>query len=205
MPELAPGVEQAADRLPGQGPLEGIAAGLRHVAGRRAAAFVCAADLPLLHPRFVLALAAALDDGADAVVPVWEGRDQPLAAVYRVSLLDRAERLLAAGERRARALADGAAVRRLAASELPEPDSLHNLNTPQEYAAALAQPQPPVTIEADGRTHHVRAATIGAAAEALPQLRTALSRSRVTLNGLPPAAGAGTPLVAGDRLAVRDP
>ena len=29
LPELAPGVEQAADRLPGQGPLEGIAAGLR--------------------------------------------------------------------------------------------------------------------------------------------------------------------------------
>ena len=69
----------------------------------------------------MLALAAALDDGADAVVPVWEGRDQPLAAVYRVSLPDRAERLLAAGERRARGCPTGG-VLPLAATELRIPD-----------------------------------------------------------------------------------
>ena len=33
LPELAPESSRCADRLPGQGPLEGIAAGLRHVAG----------------------------------------------------------------------------------------------------------------------------------------------------------------------------
>ena len=58
--ELPPlvGVERVVDRAPDRGPLEGIAAGLRAVAGRCPAVFVSGTDLPFLHPDLVLALAA---------------------------------------------------------------------------------------------------------------------------------------------------
>ena len=57
--ELPPlvGVERVVDRAPDRGPLEGIAAGLRTVAGRCPAVFVSGTDLPFLHPDLVLALA----------------------------------------------------------------------------------------------------------------------------------------------------
>jgi molybdopterin-guanine dinucleotide biosynthesis protein A len=63
------GVERVVDREPDRGPLEGIAAGLRAVAGRCPAVFVSSIDLPLLHPDLVLALATRRGEHG-AAVPV---------------------------------------------------------------------------------------------------------------------------------------
>jgi molybdopterin-guanine dinucleotide biosynthesis protein A len=144
-------VEVVDDRRPGRGPLEGLAAGLAAVADRAEAAFVSGVDAPHLQPAFVRRLLAAVGD-AEAAVPCREGRVHPLAAAYSVApALAAAERLLARGELRARALVeeldarlldpeDLLADRELAAAD-PELRALDNVNTPEEYAAALARAQ----------------------------------------------------------------
>ncbi len=147
LPELP--FELVEDAREGEGPLRGIAAGLGALRGRAGVAYVSAVDVPLLDPAFVRRVVAAIGD-ADAAVPVGP---QPLAAAYRVELSDTAERLLAAGERRARALLEHCRVRWI---EEPGPESLDD---PAAYEAARVRPQPRVTV--DGRT--VRAATLGAA------------------------------------------
>jgi molybdopterin-guanine dinucleotide biosynthesis protein A len=134
------GVEIAVDAAPERGPLEGVAAGIRALAGRSQEVFLAAVDLPLLQPAFVTHMLAALP-GFDAAVAVADGRDQPLAAAYDVRLLERAGVLLAAGEARVTALLEHGRVRRLTGAELAEPDSLRNVNTQAEYRRLLALPQ----------------------------------------------------------------
>src|SRR5438067_1561794 len=85
-----PGTELVADATPGRGPLEGIAAGMRVLAGRCRYVFVSGTDLPLLHPDFVRSVARALD-GHEIAAPVADGRSHPLAAVYRIETLSRIE------------------------------------------------------------------------------------------------------------------
>ena len=85
-----PGVERAVDRASDRGPLEGIAAGLRAVAGPRRAVVVAGTDLPFLHPDLVLALAAARGEH-DVAVPVADGHVHHLCAVYRSDLLPAVE------------------------------------------------------------------------------------------------------------------
>jgi molybdenum cofactor guanylyltransferase len=131
LPPLPAGVEIAEDAVADRGPLEGIAAGLRALAGRCDVVFVAAVDMPLLHPAFVRAVAAAVT-GYDAAVPHAGGRDHPLAAAYRAEILPAVERRLAAGELRATALLGDLHVRRLGDGELVHPDSLRNANTPAE-------------------------------------------------------------------------
>jgi molybdenum cofactor guanylyltransferase len=131
------GVEIAVDAAPGRGPLEGVAAGIRALDGRAHVAFLAATDLPLLHAEFVTALVAALED-FDAAVAVADGRDQPLAAAYTARLLTTAPSLLAAGRTRASDLLRGGRVRRLELDDLPRPESLRGMNTPEEYASLLA-------------------------------------------------------------------
>lgn len=137
LPELPTDVELVADTMAGEGPLAAIAGGLRAVGDRADAAFVAATDLPLLTVESVCWLAARLAAEDSAVVAVEDGRLQPLAGVYRVSLAGVAAGLVAAGERRAKALAGVPGVRLVDAADLPDPASLTNVNTPAELAAAL--------------------------------------------------------------------
>jgi molybdenum cofactor guanylyltransferase len=138
---LPAGVERAEDAVAGRGPLEGVAAGMAAVGGRAGAVFLAATDLPLLHPRVVRELLAALP-GYDAAVPVVGGHDQTLAAAYDARTLLRAQELLAAGRPRIAALLDGARVARIEAGSLSHPDAVRNANTPDEYARLLALSRP---------------------------------------------------------------
>lgn len=134
LPPLPHGVIVTDDAHPDRGPLQGLASGLRAV-GAGATAFVCAVDMPLMDAAFALRVLAALDDGADAAVPVVDGRLQPLAAAYRAEVADRAEELLATGGRSLTALLDLLDVRPLDA--LPgAADAVRNVNTREELASA---------------------------------------------------------------------
>jgi molybdopterin-guanine dinucleotide biosynthesis protein A len=203
LPEL-PGVRLVADRAPDGGPLEGIAAGMRALDGRSEVAFVSSTDVPLLHPRFVRGVVAALP-GHDVALPVADGHHHPLGAAYRLSLLARVEQLLADGDPRPASLFAAVRVARLAPGDLPEPQSLRNLNTPQQYAAALAEPQPEIELRAEaaaaellGFTHRaVRAATLSTLLHDTPGLGDLLTGARLTLNGRP-LTDPSTPLVEGD-------
>ena len=90
---LPPFVKIVDDEHEGRGPLQGIASGLSAL-DRCEAVYVSSSDCPFLHPAFVSRLFRALDDDHDAVLPYAEGHPQPLAAVYRPSLLPDVEALL---------------------------------------------------------------------------------------------------------------
>ena len=137
LPPLPTGVERAVDERADRGPLGGMATGLRALAGRADAAVVASCDLPLLHADFVLALADRLA-GHDAALALADGREQVLCGVYRISVLAQVDELLAADSLRVRALLEHIDVLRVAAEALPHPESVSEVNTPQQLAAARA-------------------------------------------------------------------
>ncbi len=142
LPRLPEGAIIARDRREGRGPLEGLSAGLAALPEEAAAAYATSCDVPLLVPAFVRRMFDLLGDHA-AAVPVSGGFQHPLAAVYRRSLLDLINQLLAADRMRPAYLFDTVTTRRVTEKELTDVDpqltTLKNLNHPAEYLAALAE------------------------------------------------------------------
>jgi molybdopterin-guanine dinucleotide biosynthesis protein A len=217
LPHLPEGTLIAVDPREGKGPAQGIAAGLAALRGRADIAFICSTDMPFLHPAFARRVLRVLEDSetTDVALPLARGFRQPLAAAYRVSLAERAERLVAEDQLRPAFLfgqctvemLDDAALKQdpvLAALD-PDLDSVVNVNTPADYQAARARPAPEVTVQlfgtlaqGDGQSgpYAVRAATVGDAAGALGLL---LDRHvTAALNGDQITRDSETPLAAGD-------
>ena len=163
LPPLPDGVRVVEDAREGQGPLQGILAGLE--AADADVAFVASVDLPFLHPAFVAAVCAAAAD-ADVAVPFLGGYRQPLAAAYRPALAPLVAELVDADRMKPAFLFERARTRWLEA--LPHPESVRNLNDPADYAAALAEGPPSVRVRGFGPlkrpAEELRAATLGAAA-----------------------------------------
>ncbi len=217
LPELPEGTLVADDPREGKGPVQGIAAGLAALAGRADVAFVSSTDMPFLHPAFIRRVLRVLEEseGTDVALPVARGYKQPLAAAYRVSLAGTAERLVKEDRLRPAFLfeecqvetLDEAALRRdpvLAALD-PDLDSLLNVNTPADYAAARARSAPEVTVQLFGTLtkgasasgpHVVRAATVGGAADALAVVFD--RHVAAALNGDQITRDRATPLAPGD-------
>ena len=217
LPSLPKGTLVADDPREGKGPVQGIAAGLAALGGRADAAFIASTDMPFLHPAFIRRVLRLLSDaeGTDVALPVARGFRQPLAAAYRVSLADTAERLVKEDRLRPAFLFGECAVEQLDEAALkqdpvlaaldPDLDSVVNVNTPADYQAARARPAPDVTVQLFGTLakgggksgpHAVRAATVGAAAGALGLV---LDRHvTAALNGDQITRDRETPLVAGD-------
>jgi molybdenum cofactor guanylyltransferase len=217
LPSLPKGTLVADDPREGKGPVQGIAAGLTALAGRADIAFIASTDMPFLHPAYIRRVLRVLADSetTDVALPVARGYKQPLAAAYRVSLADIAERLVKEDRLRPAFLfgectveqLDGAALRQdpvLAALD-PDLDSVVNVNTPEDYQAARARPAPEVTVQLFGTLakgggksgpHAVRAATVGGAAGAVGLV---LDRHvTAALNGDQITRDSETPLAAGD-------
>ena len=76
-----------------------------------------------------------------AVVPRWDGRWQPLVAVYRRTVLTHLEAQLALGARRMMDLIERLAVRAVEADDVrrfdPDGTSFFRMNRPADYAEAL--------------------------------------------------------------------
>jgi molybdopterin-guanine dinucleotide biosynthesis protein A len=128
------------DPAEGLGPLAAVAAGLTAADG--ALVVVASCDLPLLTAAVVERL---LEDvaGHDACVPWVGGQPVPDCAVYDArAAAPAAERLLAAGERRLRALPAALRTRTLDEAALraidPTLDAFRDCDTPVAYARALA-------------------------------------------------------------------
>ena len=125
------------DDVRGLGPLPATARALRAAAeaGTRFA-FICAVDMPFLAVELIDDLARrAVETGAEVVLP-WDGRDHFLAAVYRTDLADRADALVAAGERKMSALVDVSDTQRIVMSDSRP---LTNVNSDADLRA-LVQP-----------------------------------------------------------------
>jgi molybdopterin-guanine dinucleotide biosynthesis protein A len=142
LPPLPAGVEVARDSTAGNGPLEGLAAGLAVLAGRADAAVVTGCDAPFLTSSFVRRL-VALREGAPACAVVVGGFPRPLPGVYAVSLLGVIHGLLAERQLRLGALLERVPARLVEPAAFVDVDpalaSLRNVNTPDEYARALAE------------------------------------------------------------------
>ena len=120
------GLPIVADQTPGQGPLMGILSCLK--AARYDRVLIVACDIPTIDISFVRQL-IRLSQDADIAIPLSEGgRHEPLLAVYRKSVIPRAEALLAGGKRRVVELFDGLVVKKIG---MPS-DWYRNLNTPED-------------------------------------------------------------------------
>jgi len=221
LPGLPDSVLVADDPREGKGPVQGIAAGLAALRGRADAAFIASTDMPFLHPAFIRRVLRVVSDSetTDVALPFARGYKQPLAAAYRVSLADAAERLVKEDRLRPAFLFEQVAVETLDDAALrqdpvlaaldPDLDSVLNVNTRADYEAARARPAPEVTVQLFGTLaksagksagksgpHTVRAATVSAAAAALGlvldrHVTAALNGDQITRDG-------ETPLAAGD-------
>ena len=177
LPDLPAGVTVVEDPVEGLGPVQGLAAGLAALDGRVDRAFVCATDLPFLHPAFVRRVLRDLTGDVDVVLPVARGYRQPLAAAYRTRLAGLAAELLSQGKRKPGMLYERCVVRQLDDAALladpvlarhdPGLDSVVNVNDQDDYAAARAQEPPEILVQSGGATRLVRAATVGAIGSAV--------------------------------------
>ena len=217
LPDLPKQATVVEDPRQGKGPVQGIAAGLAALSGRAETAFVSSTDMPFLHPAFIRRVLRVLDerDETDVALPVARGYPQPLAAAYRVSLAETAERLVKEDRLRPAFLFDECRVERLDDAALrkdpvlaaldPDLDSVLNVNEPADYRAARARPAPEVTVQlfgvlAQGGTRGpraVRAATVAAAADAVSlvfdrHVTAALNGDQITRDGAAPLAAGDT-------------
>jgi molybdopterin-guanine dinucleotide biosynthesis protein A len=166
VPPLPAEVQVVRDEVEGCGPLGGLAAGLAALEGKADAAYLSSCDVPLLQGEFVRRVVGLLEEpppptpfpekeggespsplgggvgeGSAVAVPFITGRLHPLAAVYRVAVLPVIRERLAAKKFRMTDLLSAIPSRIVPNSELESTDtnfySLWNLNTPEEYEAAL--------------------------------------------------------------------
>lgn len=219
LPDLPNAVQVVEDPVEGLGPMRGIATGLAAVAEHAPVAFVCSTDMPFLHPAFVrrvLGEFASVD--TDVVLPSANGFRQPLAAAYRSSLSGLIANLAADGDLRPGMLFEHCAMHQIGDTELltgsdlarldPVLDSVVNVNSPDEYAAARSRLPAEITVQcfgalaADGRRgpRIIRAATLGEAAKAVG---IALDQYiMAALNGDLMTRDPHLPVVAGDSVAL---
>src|SRR6266545_4087161 len=126
------------DDVAHQGPVGGICYGLRAAGGD--VSFVTSCDSAFLNFDLISHLLSEISQH-DVVVPHWEGRFQPLHAVYRRTVLPLLEGQLARGELRPVYLFDKVRTRKIDEDVIrrfdPEGLSFFNMNTPDDYAEAL--------------------------------------------------------------------
>jgi molybdenum cofactor guanylyltransferase len=142
VPPLPDEVILTQDEEKGRGPLQGLAAGMAALKDRVDAAYLSSCDVPFLRPAFVQRLIDLLGDH-DVCVPRVGEFHHPLAAVYRLRVVDAVAKLLAENRLRPIFLFEAVPTRIVEAAELADVDpafqTLRNLNTPEDYQKALAE------------------------------------------------------------------
>jgi molybdopterin-guanine dinucleotide biosynthesis protein A len=140
LPELPETVLVVRDDREFLGPLNGLATGLESLTGIADAAYLSSCDVPFLRPGFVQRVVERLGD-AQICMPNVGGFPHPVAACYRVSVHPAVSSLIDAGRLRPIFLADQCTTMFLSANDFadvdPRLESLRNVNTPADYAAAL--------------------------------------------------------------------
>jgi molybdopterin-guanine dinucleotide biosynthesis protein A len=143
LPPLPGSVAVVRDPAPGRGPLQGISAGMDALPPDADLIFVTGTDSPFLEPAWIVLLADLIGE-ADLAIPEVDGFLQPLAALYRKSGVRPAiEDQLSSNRRSPSSLVGLVRSRIVRPEELAAADpslaTLWNLNTPEDYRAALAE------------------------------------------------------------------
>jgi len=142
LPELPDNVKITHDEREQRGPLEGLRAGLKALPNSVEAAYITSCDVPMLEPKFVTRMIELLGDHDIAVMEI-DGFPHPLSAVYRRDTLSHVEALLEKDKLRPVFLFDAVRTRRVLPEEMlsadPQLRTLRNLNTREDYFAALSE------------------------------------------------------------------
>jgi molybdopterin-guanine dinucleotide biosynthesis protein A len=142
----AHGLSVVRDVHAGLGALGGLHAALSACGAEWAAVVAC--DLPFVTGGLLARLASLRGGESEAVVPIQEdGRPQPLCALYRArACLAAVEELIRTDELRPRLLLSRVRARVVAFAELSDLEGsgrfFSNVNTPEDYARALAEFRP---------------------------------------------------------------
>jgi molybdopterin-guanine dinucleotide biosynthesis protein A len=147
--EVGPGTSDLTavpDDRPGAGPLAALATGWAALAGRGhcGPVLVLACDLPAISVPLLELLARAPGEGT--VVPVVEGRPQPLCARFGVASLDQCRTLVDEGRRSLMALLDTTPVTWLGPdvwSEIVDQRCFADIDTPADLAQLVVHAGPP--------------------------------------------------------------
>lgn len=127
------------DRLVNEGPLIGIAAGLE--LARASITIVTAVDMPLIRSELLELLIKKVDSNHKWVVPIADGRPQPLCSALLTSSLPIINTKILEGVRAPMALAGDLNTYMLEEDEWKEVDpngqSFKNINTPKEFSSLL--------------------------------------------------------------------
>lgn len=132
-------IRTVEDPVEGEGPLVGIVAGLE--ACDADVAIVVAVDMPFIEIELVRRLVSRVGEKHLWVVPVANGRPQPLCSAFAVSALPVLRGHIDAGDRAPMAVAADLEAFRMQPEEWrhsdPEGRSFINVNTPEEFSALL--------------------------------------------------------------------
>ncbi len=126
------------DEVAYQGPVGGIYYGMR--AAKQEVGFVTSCDAPFLNLALISYLISQISN-YDVVVPYWQGRFQPLHAVYRSSVVPLLKEQLEREELRPIFLYEKVRTCKVSEEKIrrydPEGLSFLNMNSPEDYQAAL--------------------------------------------------------------------
>ena len=135
--DLPDGVTPVIDEYPGKGSLGGIYTGLR--AAPTEWAVFCACDMPFPSPRLYRALLSRRES-SDAVVPVLDGRPEPIHAAYSRACLEPIRAKLAADRLKISGFFDDVSVHYFTEDRVREIDpdflSFFNINTQRDLEKA---------------------------------------------------------------------
>ncbi|WP_041580804.1 molybdenum cofactor guanylyltransferase [Bacillus sp. 1NLA3E] len=132
-------IKTVTDDFPGKGPLAGIHAGLK--ASSSQANLVVACDMPFVSAKLGSILLNQASD-YDAVIPVINGRQQMLFAVYQKGILEEIEKCIEGNNLSIKHVLDSFNVCYLTEEELHDYSSgslnriFFNMNSPEEYEHA---------------------------------------------------------------------
>ncbi len=128
------------DEVAYQGPVGGIYYGMR--AANQEVGFVTSCDAPFLNLSLISYLISQISN-YDVVVPYWQGRFQPLHAVYRRCVVPLLKEQLEREELRPIFLYEKVRTCKVSEEEIrrfdPEGSSFLNINSPEDYQAALSR------------------------------------------------------------------
>jgi molybdopterin-guanine dinucleotide biosynthesis protein A len=140
---LPPSVRVLRDVNSHEGPLVALGLALTELMGRADAVFLTGCDNPLLPAVVVRELFEQLKSFDAVMLTGEDGLPRPLTAVYRpAACVLPVQELVADGERRLRAVVSHLRTRLVPFEDLqridPQLHALANINTPEDYEAALA-------------------------------------------------------------------
>jgi molybdenum cofactor guanylyltransferase len=134
------GIKMINDQFPGMGPLAGVHAGLK--ASDYETNVIAACDMPFISGDLAEALAARLGD-YDAVIPVINGKQHPLFAIFQKRIVPIVEKSILDEKLRMKHLLNHLNVLYVTEKDLPGFSDLEhiffNMNDPDEYDNALRQ------------------------------------------------------------------